>query len=174
MQISSNSYDLHIFRRRESYLHIEDSINATVLPLPGKPALAQEEEDLLRVLVHHLHLVQVPVGAHHAIVVAYFDLVHLSEVNRLYGELIHLREGKTMVTDESTYYYGSVSLDHLKGPIFKSLLFVCFISESSGDNFNDLKIFTNLLISKSPFSPLFTTLQKALDFIGPSTEQAEK
>lgn len=93
MQTSSNSYDLHIFWRRESYLDIEDSINETVLPLPRQPAFAKEEEDLLRVLIHHLHLVQVPVGAHHAVVVAYFDLVHLSKVNRLYGELIHLWEG---------------------------------------------------------------------------------
>lgn len=84
-----------VTRHHSCYLDIEDSLNASVLPLPGEPAFTQEEEDLLRVHVKHLHLVQVPVGTHHAVIMPDFYLENLSEVDRLYSELIHLAEIKT-------------------------------------------------------------------------------
>ncbi|TNN31452.1 hypothetical protein EYF80_058397 [Liparis tanakae] len=55
-----------------------------------EPTFTQEEVDLLRIHVDHLHLVQVPVGAHHAVIMADLDPEHLPQVNGFYGELIHL------------------------------------------------------------------------------------
>ena len=77
------------------YLDVEDSHDASVLPLPRQPTLTQEEEDLLRVHVNHLHLVQVPVSARHAVVMADFYLEYLSKVNCLNSKFIHLRRGNS-------------------------------------------------------------------------------
>lgn len=85
------------------YLDIEDPFNAPVLLLPGQPTFTQEEEDFLCIFIQHLHLVQVPVSAHHTVIMADLNPENLSKVDGLYSECIHLGRLKVAI-DEITAY----------------------------------------------------------------------
>lgn len=68
----------------------ESPLQAFVFLLLRQPALTQEHVNLLRVHIQHLHLVQVPVGPYHGVVVTNSDLKHLTQVDRFNGEFVHL------------------------------------------------------------------------------------
>lgn len=73
-----------------NHLDKERSFDLLVFFLFGEPAFTQEHINLLRLHVHHLHLIQIPVCSQPRVIVTDSDLKHLTEIHRLNAELINL------------------------------------------------------------------------------------
>lgn len=72
-------------------LYKEGPLYALVLSLGRQPALTQEHVHLFCFQIQYFHLVQVPIGPHHGVVMTDANLKHLAQVHSLNSELIHLR-----------------------------------------------------------------------------------
>lgn len=76
-------------------LNVEDPVDPSVLALAREPSLTQEQKHLFRVLIQHFHLLQVPVGTQHAVVVTNTDLEHLTQIHSLQSKRVHLTNKKS-------------------------------------------------------------------------------